>query len=74
MLGNIVNGAAIIIGCLVGLLVHKGLKEKYKTIVMQAIGLSVIFIGASVAIRGLSDPDSELILFIISLVVGGIAG
>ncbi len=74
MLGNIVNGVAIIVGCLVGLLVHKGLKEKYKTIVMQAIGLSVIFIGSSVAIRGLLDPDSEPILFIISLVAGGIAG
>lgn len=74
MLGNIVNGVAIVIGCFIGLLVHKGLKEKYKSIVMQAIGLSVIFIGAGVAISGLSDPESEPVLFIISLVIGGIIG
>jgi len=74
MLGNYVNTAAIVIGCLLGLLVHKGLKEAYKDIIMQAIGLSVLFIGAAVAIGGLLDPDSEAVLFIISLVIGGAVG
>jgi uncharacterized protein len=74
MLGNYVNALAIILGSLLGLLFHKGLKEKYKTIVMQAIGLSVIFIGATTALGGLLNPDSEPILFIISLVIGGIIG
>ncbi|MBM4235969.1 MAG: DUF554 domain-containing protein [Firmicutes bacterium] len=74
MLGNYVNALAIIVGSLVGLLFHKGLKEKYKTIVMQAIGLSVLFIGATTALGGLLNPDSEPILFIISLVIGGIIG
>ncbi len=74
MLGNYVNTITIIIGSLLGLLVHKGLKEEYKIIVMQGIGLSVLFIGATTAIGGLLDPDSEPILFIISLVIGGIIG
>ncbi|MDW7729809.1 MAG: DUF554 domain-containing protein [Bacillota bacterium] len=74
MLGNYVNTITIIIGSLLGLLVHKGLKEEYKIIVMQAIGLSVLFIGATTAIGGLLDPDSEPILFIISLVIGGVVG
>ena len=74
MLGNYVNTLMIIIGSIVGLLIHKGLKEEYKTIVMQAIGLSVLFIGATTAIGGLLDPDSEPILFIISLIIGGVAG
>lgn len=74
MLGNYVNTLMIIIGSIVGLLIHKGLKEEYKTIVMQAIGLSVLFIGATTAIGGLLDPDSEPILFIISLIIGGAAG
>lgn len=74
MLGNYVNAIAIILGCLLGLLVHKGLKEKYKTIMMQAIGLSVILIGATVALGGLLDPESEAVLFILSLVIGGIIG
>lgn len=74
MLGNYVNAAAIIVGCLLGLLVHKGLKDAYKDIIMQAIGLSVLFVGAAVAIGGLLNPDSEAVLFIISLVIGGAAG
>lgn len=74
MLGNYVNAAAIVIGCLLGLLVHKGLKEAYKDIIMQAIGLSVLFVGAAVAIGGLLDPNSEAVLFIISLVIGGAVG
>lgn len=74
MLGNYVNAVAIIVGCLLGLLVHRGLKDKYKIIMMQAIGLSVILIGATIALGGLLDPDSEAVLFIISLVIGGIIG
>jgi uncharacterized protein len=74
MLGNYVNTVTIIIGCLLGLLVQKGLHDKYKTIIMQAIGLSVLFVGATVTIGGLLDPDSEPVLFIISLVIGGALG
>ncbi len=74
MLGNFVNAGAIIIGCLLGLLVKNGLKEKYKEIVMEAIGLSVLFIGVTGAIKGLLDPDAVPVLFIISLVVGGLIG
>jgi uncharacterized protein len=74
MLGNYVNTAVIVIGSLLGVLLHKGLKEEYKTIIMQAIGLSVLFIGATTALSGLLNPDSEPILFIISLVIGGAVG
>jgi len=74
VLGNYVNTLAIIIGSLLGLFLRKGLKDKYKTIVMQALGLSVLFIGATTAINGLLDPDSEAILFIISLIIGGFIG
>ncbi len=74
MLGNYVNALAIIIGSLSGLLIRKGLKNEYKAIIMQAIGLSALFVGASTAIGGLLKPESEPILFIISLVIGGIVG
>ncbi len=74
MLGNYVNTIAIIVGTILGLLIHRGLKEDYKNTMMQAIGLSVLFIGAATALNGLLDPESEAILFIISLVIGGIVG
>lgn len=70
MLGTIVNTAAILAGGLVGLLIKGGLKEKYKNIVMQALALCVIFVGASSALKGLMDENAEAILFIISLVIG----
>ena len=74
MLGNLVNATCIILGSLLGLLAHRGLKDNYKTVVMQAIGLAVLFIGAVTAIGGLLKPESEAILFIISLVIGGATG
>lgn len=74
MLGNIVNAGAIVIGCILGLLIRNGLKDRFKEIVMQAIGLSVLFIGTTSAVNGLLNPDSEPILFIISLVIGGLIG
>lgn len=74
MLGNIVNAGAIVMGCLMGLMIKHGLQNRFKEIVMQAIGLSVIFIGATSAITGLLDPDSHPILFILSLVIGALIG
>lgn len=74
MLGNFVNAGAIVLGCILGLMIRHGLKERFKEIVMQAIGLSVLFIGTASAINGLLDPKSEPILFIVSLVIGGLIG
>lgn len=74
MLGNNVNTIAIIVGSVIGLLLKNGLKEKYKTTVMHSVGLCVLFIGATSTIKGLLNENSEAILFIISLVIGGIIG
>ena len=74
MTGNLVNTVAIVAGCLIGLVVRRGLKDVYKDILMQAIGLSVLFIGSATALKGLLDPDSLPILFILSLVIGGVIG
>lgn len=74
MLGNYVNFLAILGGSLLGLLLKRGLQERYKAIVMQGIGLAVLFIGAKGALAGLLDPAANPILFIISLVLGGLAG
>lgn len=74
MLGTIVNSLSIIAGSLIGLIIKNGLKENYKDITMQAIGLAVLFIGGASTISGLMDPSSESVLFIISLVIGGLFG
>lgn len=80
-LGTIVNAGAVIAGGLAGIFVKKGLPERYKNIIMQAIGLSVLFIGISGALQGIYKViengmlDRQYIMtMIFSLVIGGIVG
>ncbi|HHV38616.1 MAG TPA: DUF554 domain-containing protein [Tepidimicrobium sp.] len=69
VLGIIVNAIAIIIGGLIGTFIRGGLKEKYKETVMNGIGLTVIIIGITGAIK-----SENMILVIISVVLGSIIG
>jgi uncharacterized membrane protein YqgA involved in biofilm formation len=80
-LGTIVNVAAIIVGGIAGTLITSGLGKKYKDIIMQAIGLSVIVVGVSGALQGIflvaesKELDRRYItVMIVSLVIGGIVG
>lgn len=73
MLGTYVNTAVIIIGSIVGLLLKKGLKDKYKNTIMHGVALSVLFLGISTSLSGIFN-GGEPILFIISLVLGGVLG
>lgn len=73
MLGTYVNTIVVIIGSLIGLVIKNGLKPAYKTIVMQGVALSVLFIGIATTLSGMMD-GGEPILFIISLVIGGLFG
>jgi len=69
LLGTIVNVVAIVVGSLIGLLFHNGIPEKYNRTVMQAVGLSVVLIGITGALK-----TDDLLLVIISLAVGSILG
>jgi len=74
MPGLIANVVAIIIGALGGLIIRNGLSVRFKSTVTNAIGISCLFIGASGAFNGLLGGESHPVLFIISLVVGGLFG
>lgn len=69
MLGTVVNTIAIIIGTLFGILLRKGIAERYKDTIMQGLGLAVGLIGINMAIK----TANELVV-ILSLVVGGLIG
>ncbi|MDR1499855.1 MAG: DUF554 domain-containing protein [Tannerellaceae bacterium] len=69
MIGTLVNTGAVAIGGLIGLTIRKGLKEKYRRIYFQAVGLFTLLLGAKMAI----DMGSPLVI-VISLVLGGFAG
>jgi uncharacterized membrane protein YqgA involved in biofilm formation len=80
-LGTIVNAGAVIVGGLAGTILKNGIPEKYKKIVMQGIGLSVLFIGISgtikemlTVIEGNKLDRQYVMLMIFSLVIGGLAG
>lgn len=80
-LGTVVNAAAIIAGGIAGTFIKNGLSQRFKSIVMQAIGLSVLIIGISGALQGLYkvvkvDRLDRLYIMtmILSLVIGSIAG
>ncbi|MCE5229853.1 DUF554 domain-containing protein [bacterium] len=77
-LGTIVNTAAVIAGGLIGSRVKHGLPERFRDIVMQAVGLAVVIIGVSGTLHeifntkpGSTDP---VMLMIFSLVIGSVIG
>lgn len=69
MLGTVVNSLAIIVGALFGVFIKKGIKEEYKSTIMDGIGLSVVIIGIMGGIK-----TQNLILVIGSIVLGSIIG
>lgn len=73
MIGTFVNVSAIVIGSTIGTLIKKGIKEEYKNIINQAIGLVSISLGMTWIVNNITESNVS-ILFIICLVIGGIIG
>ena len=79
-IGTIVNCIGVIVGCIIGIFIKKGLSQRFEDIIMKAVGLSTLFIGASGALTGLlSVSENGLatkgsMLMIFSLVIGSLIG
>ena len=69
MTGTLVNSGAILAGSFVGLAVGRHISERLKTIVMQALGLSVMLIGLQMALTG-----KDIIMTIGCLLIGAVTG
>lgn len=73
MLGSILNATTVLIGGVVGASLGSGIKEKYKTILFNALGLACLVLGMNAVIPNM--PKSEYpVLFIASLAIGGVVG
>ena len=73
MIGTIVNTTTIVVGTIVGSLLHRGIKEKYKTTLYDALGLASLAIGLNATITNF--PKSHYpVLFIVSIAIGGVVG
>lgn len=79
-LGTIINAAAVIAGGFVGMVIKKGLKQRFQDTILQALGLAVIFLGISGTLEELFVVDKSRItsvgtmLMVGSLVLGAIVG
>lgn len=69
MFGTIVNSLAIIAGSLAGLLLSRGIPDKYKEIILSAVGLSVVLIGIKSAL-----VTNSLMVVIFSMIIGALIG
>lgn len=69
MVGTVINGVAILLGALIGLLFGKHISERFRTIVMQGLALCVVLIG----LLGAITTDS-LMTLILCVVIGSILG
>ena len=69
MTGTLVNTGAIIAGGLIGISAGRYLPERIKTVMVQALGLSVVLIGLKMALS-----VTDLIVTIGCLLVGAITG
>lgn len=73
MIGTIVNTATIIAGSVIGALLHRGVKEKYKEVLYIGLGLASLAIGLNATISHFLQSEYP-VLFIISLAIGGVVG
>lgn len=80
-LGTIVNVLAVILGSGIGIVIKSGMKQRFQNILMQACGISTIFIGAGGVLSGLLAAGSSgqletqnTMLLIFSMVFGGLIG
>jgi len=69
MKGTLVNAAAVLAGSAAGMLLKRGIPEKYQQTVMQGIGLAVGVIGLQMAFK-----TQNILIVIISLVLGALLG
>ena len=73
MIGTIVNTCTIIAGTLIGALLNRGIKDKYKEVLYTGLGLASLAIGLNATLTNL--PKSQYpVLFIVALAIGGVTG
>ncbi|MCD6420240.1 MAG: DUF554 domain-containing protein [Synergistetes bacterium] len=69
LLGTIVNAVAIVVGSLVGIVIHKRFPERIKVIAFQGMGIATLVIGIQMALQ-----VQNILVFIFSILAGGILG
>lgn len=69
MTGTLVNSGAIVVGSMIGIMAGRHLSERIKSIIMNALGLSVLILGIKMALEG-----TNLIAAIGCVLLGAMTG
>ncbi len=70
-IGTFINMATVAVGSLIGLWLQQLFPANVQAIIFQAIGLGTLLIGIQMALK---VPDGYLLIFIFSLILGGVIG
>ncbi len=73
MIGTIVNTCTIIVGSIVGAVMNRGIKEKYKDTLYTGLGLACLGIGLNAVISNFTKSEYP-VLFIVSIAIGSVVG
>lgn len=73
LLGTVVNAVAIIIGSLIGMFFNR-IPDRMKVTILQGLGMAVFVIGLSMGLKATTGGEYDLLIVIVSLVVGGLIG
>ena len=73
MLGTIVNTCTIIVGSIIGAVMNRGIKERYKEALYTGLGLGCLGIGLNAVISNFGKSEYP-VLFIVSIALGGVIG
>lgn len=79
-LGTLINTAAVVLGGFLGMLLKNGIAKRFEKIMMQALGLATIFIGAGGVLQYMLVVENGAVstrgtmLLIFSLVIGSLLG
>lgn len=69
MFGTLVNFVAVIVGSILGLIIHRNLSKRYVSLIFQIMGLITLVLGFKMALEG-----KQLLVIIFSLILGGLFG
>ncbi len=69
MLGAIANSAGVLAGALIGIILKKGIKEKYTETIMDGIAITVLVLGLMSALK-----MENIILVLASIAIGTLLG
>jgi len=73
LLGTIVNSVAIILGAVIGMFFNR-IPDRMKVTILQGLGLAVFIIGLSMGLKATTGGEYDLLIVIVSLVIGGLMG